>query len=243
MGSNVLAGAALAPVRQLWQPAESYRELARRPGLVLVSALAVILLSNAALVPLLFGEGAIEESRHDLSRRLVTEGRSAAEADSLSAAQAEAFREGRWAIPLIELLTRAFYALVGGLATFGVVYAASWDWKRSLWTHLEAAWMAMAAYALVSLALAALSRLLGAAWLGGPSPAMLLPIPAEPSRMFVFTYRFLQHMDLQSAATVAVWGIGVSSLFERSRSFGLKLVAFVYSCGLFLLAAPVLLAG
>ena len=235
--------AALAPVRQLWRPAESYRQLTRSPAVAMMAALLVVLLANAALVPLLFGDRAIEESRRDLAESLVLEGRTAAQADSLSAAEADAFREGRWAIPLIELVTRAFYALIGGLATFGVVYAASWDWKRSLWRHLKAAWMAMAAYAVVSLLLAALSRLLGAPWLGGPSPAMLMPIPAEPSRLYVFAFRFLQHLDLQSAATVTVWGIGVSSLFERSPSFGLKLVAFVYSCGLFLLAAPVLLAG
>jgi len=235
--------AALAPVRQLWRPAEAYRQLTRSPAAALVAVLVVVLLANAALVPLLFGDRAIEESRRDLAESLVLEGRTAAEADSLSAAEADAFREGRWAIPLIELVTRAFYALIGGLATFGVVYAASWDWKRNMWTYLKAAWMAMAAYAVVSLVLAALSRLLGAPWMMAPSPAMLMSVPAEPSRLFVFVFRFLLHLDLQSAATVAVWGIGLSSLFERSSSFGLKLVAFVYFCGLFLLAAPVLLSG
>jgi hypothetical protein len=209
----------------------------------MAAVLAVVILANLAIVPLIFGDRAIEESRRDLTERLVLEGRAAAEADSLAAAEARAFREGRWLIPLFELVTRVFYALVGGLATFGVVYAASWNWKRSLWTHLKAAWMAMAAHALVSLALAAVSRLAGAPWLAGPSPAMLMPLPAEPGRLYVFSYRFLQHLDLQSAVTLAVWGIGLSSLFERSQSFGLKLVCFVYCCGLFLLAAPVLLAG
>lgn len=241
--SKELLRAVASPVLQLWRPRSAYAELVRLPAVSMLSVMAVVILAPVLLVPVHYGDSDIRQFTDQRARQLVLEGSSSAEADSLAAVEARRLRQARWDLPLYWTLERAFYALVGGLATFGVVYAAAWGWKQRLWLHLKAAWMAMACYSAVTLTLSLLAAGLGAAWLAGPSPAMAMPIPQNPSRIYVFLFLLLQRVDLQSVITVTVWGWGLSSLFERSPSFGIKLVGFVYLCGASLLAAPVLLGS
>lgn len=239
--------AAAAGVRQLWKPAEAYASLRSAPLYSTIGAVFLMALAGFVSVLLLFGQDFQERTAEQLAEEYVATGETEAAADSLAAADVRSFRENRWLLVLFHhlygVVYRLAFALIGGLATYGVVYAASWDWKRDLWLHLKASLLAMSGYALVSLLLVVLYRLTGAVWLSGPSPSMLMPVVDAPSRVYVFVFLILRQVDLQSVATVCIWGIGLSSLFERSPSFGLKLVSFVYLCGVSLLAAPVLLSG
>jgi hypothetical protein len=231
----------------LWRPFEAYASLRAAPVPAIVGAVALMVAAGFASVLLLFGEDFQERTREQLVLEYTAAGQTPEAADSMAVADVQSFRANRWVLGLFHHLYGAVYrlvfALIGGLATYGVVYAASWDWRRDLWLHLKAALLAMSGYAAVSLLLVVLYRLTGAVWLSGPSPSMLMPVPEAPSRAYVFAFLVLRQVDLQSAVTVCIWGVGLSSLFERSPSFGLKLVGFVYLCGVSLLAAPVLLSG
>lgn len=235
--------AASAVFVQLLRPGRAYRLLRKpRAAMVALSVTAGVVVGLSALTLMLMDWERIErEWRQERSEELLSEGRSTVYADSVLTEEMSMLEWRRSSLPLISLMERALYAMVGGLATFGVVYAAKWGWKRKILLHLKAAGLAQGAYMIVGFLISALYAAAG--WWDAPSPALSAFMPTDlvdPSRLYVFLFVMLSHVDLQSVVAVGLWGTGLSAAFDRPAGPGIRVVSFVYLCGVALVAAPVL---
>jgi hypothetical protein len=205
---------------------------------------AVLVAGLSALTLTLMDWERIErEWQLERTEELASEERSPAYVDSVLVEEMSALEWRRSSLPLITLMERALYALVGGLATFGIVYAAKWNWDQKILLHLGAAGLAQGAYMTVAFLVSLVYSATG--WWGAPSPALAALMPtdlADPSRLYVFLFVLLSHVDLQSVVTVGLWGTGLAAVFGRPAGSGIRAASFVYLCGVTLAAAPVLVS-
>jgi len=237
-------GSLTAVFVQFWKPVRAYRMMMsgrNTLGALLVTAVVIVLAGSVPL--LLFSWDELElDWKAEMTSELTLEGYSPAAIDSMLTAELEEIRWRRSSIPFIGLAERLFYAFIGGLATLGAAYASGY--KGNLWAHLKSSSLSQGAYVIAALFFATISMVLSAppgfTW----SAASLFNTSlVNPSRLYVFVYIFLSHLDLPSVISVTLWGLGLSALLERPSSFGLRMTWFVYICGILLISMPVLAAA
>ncbi len=229
---------------QFWKPAPAYRLM--DDGLSVLSALAltaaVVILAGAVPLLIIDWDELEAEWITGRSEELILDGYSQVEADSVLYGELEEIRWRRSSIPFIGLAERIFYAVAGGLATFGAAYAAGM--KGEFPAHMKSAALSQGAYIITALTLALISLALslpsGFSW---SAAAFFDTTVLNPSRLYVFVFLFASHLDLPSIVSVSLWGAGLSALLGRSVSFGLRMTWFVFVCGLLLISMPVLLQG
>ena len=229
---------------QFWKPLQAYRMMTSRwntASALLVTAVVIVLAGSVPL--LLFSWDELElDWRTEMTSELTLEGYSPAAIDSVLAFELEEIRWRRSSIPFIGLAERLFYAFVGGLATLGAAYASGY--KGNFWAHLKSSSLSQGAYVIAALFVASISMLLstppGFSW---SAASFFNTSLVNPSRLYVFAYIFLSHLDLSSVVSVTLWGLGLSSLLDKPFSFGLRMTWFVYICGILLISMPVLAAA
>ena len=229
---------------QFWKPAPAYRLMENGPGTLSALAVTAAVIVLAGAVPLLIIDWDELEAEWITwrSEELTFDGYSAAEADSVLYGELEEIKWRRSSTPFIGLAERIFYAVAGGLATFGAAYAAGM--KGEILSHMKCASLSQGAYIMSALTLALISLTFslpaGFSW----SAAVFFDTSVmNPSRLYVFAFLFASHLDLPSVVSVSLWGAGLSALLGRSVSCGLRMTWFVFVCGLLLISMPVLLEG
>jgi hypothetical protein len=228
---------------QFWRPSSAYRLMEDTPGALTALVIAALVIVIAGAVPLVVLNWEELESRWSAERygELSMDGYSGAEADSMLALELQEIRWRRGSIPFIGLAERIFYAVVGGLATFGAAYAAGI--RGGVPAHLKSAALSQGAYILSALALALISLALSLPPEFTWSASSLFDTSVQnPSRLYVFGFVFASHLDLPSVVSVSLWGSGLAALMGRKSSFGLRMTWFVYTCGLLLVSTPALLS-
>jgi hypothetical protein len=237
-------GSLAAVFVQFGKPARAYRLMDGGAGTAAALAVTavVILLAGAAPLLLLDWSGLEQDWMDGRTAELAQEGMSPAAADSVAAGELEEIRWRRNSIPVTGFLERVFYAVAGGLATFGAAYAAGIG--GGILPHLKSAALSQGAYVLTALFLALVSMWLSLpAEFGWSAAALFDTGVADPSRLYLFAYVFASHLDVPSAVSVSLWGAGLSALLGRESATGLRLTWFVYLCGMLLVAMPWLVGG
>jgi hypothetical protein len=237
-------GALAAVFVQFGKPVRAYRLMDGGAGTAAALAVTALVVLLAGAVPLLLLDwsGLEQEWMAGRTAELYGEGMSPSSADSVVAGELEEIRWRRNSIPFTGLLERAFYAVAGGLATFGAAYAAGIG--GGILPHLKSAALSQGAYVLTALFLALVSM-----WLSLPADfawsaaAVFDTGVTEPSRLYLFSYVFASHLDVPSAVSVSLWGAGLSALLGREGATGLRLTWFVYLCGMLLVSMPWLIGG
>jgi hypothetical protein len=229
---------------QFWKPGPAYKLMDNGPNTLSALAVTVAVIVLAGAVPLLIidWDDLEAEWMDERSTELTIDGFSQVEADSVLSSELEEIKWRRSSIPFIGLLERIFYAVAGGLATFGAAYAAGA--KGGFLSHMKCSALSQGAYIMIALTLALFSLVLslpaGFSW---SAAAFFDTSIMNPSRLYVFAFLFASHFDLPSVISVSLWGAGLSALLGSSVSFGLRMTWFVFICALLLISMPVLLQG
>lgn len=239
------AGSALSVFTQFWRPGESYRLLLerRRAGVAMIAS--VLVIAAAGYLPALFIDWEDFESGWAEVRlpELLEEGMEPARADSVLAGELEEIREMAGNLPMARLVERSIMALLAALAAFGLVYAVEGRKVGGFIDYLTSSVLSQSAYMLSSGLLLLTVTLLRVSPGTRLNLSVLVPVgTADPSRMHVFIFRFLESFDIPSAVCLLLWGTGLAAMMDRNRSWGIRLVLSVYILGVLLISLPVMFA-
>lgn len=228
--------------RQFVSPEAVYLELKLSGKIPLILISVVIIAFIWGFVPQLFINWDNLENEWISTRRpqLVSDGLTVSEADSTIISELESLRWQRDNLPYIHILTRAFYALLGGAAVY--LLGRALNWKLSFSLNIAAAVLCQGAYLITGILSTVFSLILQLAPGLSLSPALLFHTPsASATRITVFLYYFLSHLDLSSVISLTIWGIGLGALSQTGRASGVRAAFSVYLAGILLISMPLML--
>lgn len=239
-------GSLLAVFTQFWRTEEAYSRLSdtRKAGLVMIAAVVVIAVSGYLPAMLINWEEVQAEWTAERMPELISEEDiSTAQADSVIAGELEEIREMTGNLPMARLVERGVIALLAALAAFGIVYAVEGRKVGRVTDYLTSSVLAQSAYMLTGVVILFLLTLLDVPPSFRLNLSAFVPVDvADPSRLHVFIFRFLESVDIPSVICLLLWGTGLAGLMERDRSWGIRLTFSVYIVGILLISLPVMFA-
>lgn len=143
-------------------------------------------------------------------------------------------------LPVLILIERMILACAGGLGVYALSYALGE--RNPLWPAIASCVLSMGAFMIFIAFLTLVSNILSLPPAFTWSPAEAVPEMPE-TRLALFLLLFLSRIDLASAATLYLWGTGLAKLWEKERSFGVRMTCTVYLFGLLMITLPVFLAA
>lgn len=237
--------ALLTVFTQFWRPCRAYRLLldTRTAGFAMIAS--VLVISAAGYAPALFIDWNEFQSEWMAGRvpELVEQGMTPAAADSTAADELAEIKQMTASLPMARLLERGIIGLVAALAAFGIVYALEGGKFGRFRDYLTSSILSQAAYMLSGVTIVLLVSILDISPGTRLNLSVLVPVGTmDPSRIHVFLFRFLENVDLPSVVCLVLWGMGLSAMLDRERSWGIRLVFSVYVLGILLIALPVMFA-
>jgi hypothetical protein len=230
---------------QFWNPAKTYRLLldVRTAGLAMIAS--VVVISAVGYIPALLVDWDEFEGQWRSQRvpELVGEGMAPSSADSTVAGEIAEIREMADNLPMARLVERGIIGLIAALAAFGIVYAVEGRKVGRITDYLTSSVLSQSAYMLSAASLMLAVTLLQVSPAIRLNLSILVPVNVtDPSRLHVFLFRFLESLDVPSVVCLVLWGAGLSSMLDRTRSWGIRLAFSVYILGVLLISLPVMFA-